>query len=821
MIAALTRAGGQEPSPARIEDLLAALASHSKAPVPEVPMLLRALAAHHVRRGQYREARGYAERAMAYLDASYPDDAAAKIATLEMLQDVYTALARYADAHDAAQCALAAQIALDGEHSFEVAKATQRVGVVLARVGDQDGARAAFLSARGILESPPAAHHAESESVLATTLANLASTYRRQEDIPTARALYQEALARRVRLPGEVSHETAQLHSGLALLHCEAGDDTAALRSSRQSLEIRRRQLGHQHPDIARSLMEVGWIEARLGRLNSAMTTVLEALLILSCFDLPTVEARHHMLLAAILVERGAPEAAIIFEKASVNLFQSQRSDAGSLEREFVGAREDIYRRLASNLMTAGRLPEAQQVLAMLKESELGDATEGVLPPTTRASLTLVEKKHWAQERRLRSDARAAMLAARSTSRPADRIVAEQLPPLRAWVEDLIADVALRSPDRSDEERVAVGRFGRPNGNTVRLEYLLSTDHVQIIVTDRNTQRHHNLSFPSGELHRRILALRAAIQDRSAQYLPHARALYDLLIEPAGDVLDNGGIDRIEFSLDSALRYLPVGALHDGNAHLIERQAVIILAAARRGAAVRGPDERRQAIGFGVTRALGAHRALHGVREELTSIIGADDGQSGVVPGVIRFDEHFTADALRDALARRYGIVHIASHFALHPARQEASYLLLGDGTRCALSDLARLRFDGVELLVLSACDTATAAGQQGGRDFESLGALAIGNGARNVIATLWPIRDFTSATVMRAFYDSRYRQRLDPALALQQAQLSLLRSVGRSGGEGAVRSLIDPDFKPAADEPAAGLAHPYYWAPYILMGGG
>jgi CHAT domain-containing protein len=64
----------------------------------------------------------------------------------------------------------------------------------------------------------------------------------------------------------------------------------------------------------------------------------------------------------------------------------------------------------------------------------------------------------------------------------------------------------------------------------------------------------------------------------------------------------------------------------------------------------------------------------------------------------------------------------------------------------------------------------------------------------------------------------------LDKADALRQAQLALLRgSAGADGASNAERGLTRVDAAPTTGnfktDPNAPYAHPFYWAPFILMG--
>jgi CHAT domain-containing protein len=136
------------------------------------------------------------------------------------------------------------------------------------------------------------------------------------------------------------------------------------------------------------------------------------------------------------------------------------------------------------------------------------------------------------------------------------------------------------------------------------------------------------------------------------------------------------------------------------------------------------------------------------------------------------------------------------------------------------------LNFNSVELLTLSACETAL--GDDGvahhGVEVEGLGAIAQQAGAKAVLATLWPVADGSTALLMRALYQAHKNDHVDKADALRDAQLALLRGTVHSDSAGkAERGLTRVDSAPSvgsfAADPHAPFAHPFFWAPFILMG--
>jgi CHAT domain-containing protein len=101
-----------------------------------------------------------------------------------------------------------------------------------------------------------------------------------------------------------------------------------------------------------------------------------------------------------------------------------------------------------------------------------------------------------------------------------------------------------------------------------------------------------------------------------------------------------------------------------------------------------------------------------------------------------------------------------------------------------------RTRGDQLDLIVLSACETAV------GDDQASMGlaGAAVQAGARSALASLWQANDAGTAALMTAFY-GHYGQGGSKAGALRDAQLAL---IGR-GGE---------------------FADPNVWAAFTLLGG-
>jgi CHAT domain-containing protein len=107
-----------------------------------------------------------------------------------------------------------------------------------------------------------------------------------------------------------------------------------------------------------------------------------------------------------------------------------------------------------------------------------------------------------------------------------------------------------------------------------------------------------------------------------------------------------------------------------------------------------------------------------------------------------------------------------------------------------------RARGEVLDLLVLSACDTAV------GDDEASLGlaGAAVEAGARSALASVWQVDDVATYELMKGFY-RRYRSGESKSQALQAAQLEFL-------DEQSPLLKAHPEFR-----------DPVYWAAFTLIG--
>jgi CHAT domain-containing protein len=541
----------------------------------------------------------------------------------------------------------------------------------------------------------------------------------------------------------------------------------------------------------------------------------------------------------------GRPGLAIFYGKQAVNTVQSIRSDIAGLgqdlQESFLKGNEKPYHRLAEILIAQGRLAEAEQVLALLKEEEYfqyirRDAGEAS-SLNRRADLTPEEAEY---EKRYREIGEHLMtigvergdLLAKKTLTPeqSQRLVQleEDLAVGNHAFERFLGDLTQHfsaKPEmtgRVDTLRETQGMMEDlrelPAG-TVAIFTLIGDDKFYAILRTPDAEKAYEYPIKAAELNGKISAFRQVILDPKLDPRPLAQELYKILIGGMADDLRQAKAKTLMWSLDGALRYVPLGALFDGNQYLIEQYRVSVMTLAGNSRLKDAPDQHWTAAGFGSTA------TLPSVVSELAGIITTKPGDGGVLEGEIELDGQFTQPAMRQMLLKRHPVVHIASHFVFQPGNDTNSFLLLGDGAHLSLAEIKTQAnwFGGVQLLTLSACNT----GVGDGAEVESFGTLAQRQGAKAVVASLWPVVDESTALLMREFYRIRETNTALTKLdALREAQLELLRGMIGGSDSPLQRGLVHDPAPPSAPQGSGAppreikdFRHPYFWAPFFLMG--
>jgi CHAT domain-containing protein len=222
---------------------------------------------------------------------------------------------------------------------------------------------------------------------------------------------------------------------------------------------------------------------------------------------------------------------------------------------------------------------------------------------------------------------------------------------------------------------------------------------------------------------------------------------------------------------------VPFHALFDGERYLIERFEISYAPSTT----VYALCQERDARGLDGALVLGV--------DDPSIPAAADEARtvSKHLPGAsVRVGEEATLTALWSEAPGR-GALHLACHGLFRADNPMFSALKLHDGWLLA-SDAMGLDLDGA-LVALSACESGRSE-VVGGDEILGLTRAFLGAGAATLAVSLWLVQDETTADLMGDWYE-RLRAGEQPAAALRAAQLEL------------------KEWHP----------HPYYWAPFVLIG--
>jgi CHAT domain-containing protein/tetratricopeptide (TPR) repeat protein len=282
--------------------------------------------------------------------------------------------------------------------------------------------------------------------------------------------------------------------------------------------------------------------------------------------------------------------------------------------------------------------------------------------------------------------------------------------------------------------------------------------------------------------------------DKIAQLIPQAKhalhQLYSSLFAPFADTLRS--FSNLIIVPYGFLHYLPFHALYDGQAYLLERHEISYLPGSSflQHLSDKRPSPSNNVLAVGYS----CNGRLPHALQEAQQVADVWSGKS-------LLEEHASLKNLH-AHAANSRLLHFATHGEFREDNPLFSGLTLADGSLTTI-DIFNLRLQA-SLVTLSACHTGR--NVIGGGD-ELLGLMRafFAVGAASLLLTQWAVADDSTAQLMTMFY-RHLTDGKTKTTALQKAQLTLLNGSDNDHKSG-----------PQVNEPS--YAHPYFWAPFYLVG--
>jgi len=175
----------------------------------------------------------------------------------------------------------------------------------------------------------------------------------------------------------KITEKRAYIANQEGLKELEAAHYARAKKLFERALAIDEKHFGKEHPTVAIRVNNLAGVYYKLGDYARAKSMFERELAIAEQFNIPETLLRSHYFLGKTLEKLNLPAPAVFFGKQAVNTIQKMRAGImkmeDSLQKSFVTKKKHVYNNLADLLIDLGRLPEARQVLAMLKQEEYFD----------------------------------------------------------------------------------------------------------------------------------------------------------------------------------------------------------------------------------------------------------------------------------------------------------------------------------------------------------------------------------------------------------------------------------------------------------------
>ncbi|MDR3734317.1 MAG: tetratricopeptide repeat protein, partial [Acidobacteriaceae bacterium] len=622
----------------------------------------------------------------------------------------------------------------------------------------------------------------------------------------------------------------------------------------------------------ALGMMTLGWAYSARKEPKKALASELAALSLATAAGDPEIQGGIETTLMIGMRDQHHPEDAIFFGMEAVSAYQQIRNNISGMDKDlqagFAQSKSMTYRVLAELLIEAGRLGEAEEILDLLKEQELRDivrgaTTDGAARIETLKLTTGQEKAHSDMEELEKRALAFEQLSVEASGLHAKAVrnsdeearlkklnagAEEEVSAILAYFNETIGPSLVLKSDASqtgaasDDDRSAQSYLQstliKLGPNVLGIRLLLGKDHAYEIVVTANARKKFELQATPAELRGKALEVIKVLGMRNTDPRPQLTQLYGMIVAPLEKELEalgtpQGTGDRVPtllWSLDDALRYLPMGALYDGHHYMVERFNNVLFTPESYGHMTDSPltgGPKPSVLAMGLSKSYGGLPALPGVMPELDAVVhdSAVPESHGPMEGKLLLNNQFNLAALKSELGagKSFSVVHIASHFVVEAGNGNEPFLMLGGGDsgdaqgyEWNLSDLENspVTFHGTRLFTLSACSTAKDYTSRNGLEMDSLGMVAQQKDAEAVLATLWDVNDASTSRLMSDFY-SRWVKHPDDgkAEALRQAQIAFLRGASAAPGAESSRGfqVETGSTSTAAD---AGYSHPFYWAP-------
>lgn len=508
---------------------------------------------------------------------------------------------------------------------------------------------------------------------------------------------------------------------------------------------------------------------------------------------------------AEIAFKTGDKAAALVEAERAVSMIEEYLTEAGRAQATRQRFRR-AYELLAELQLEAGRSQEAFATLARLGQAEsvmsLNPHKMAAQKPELKGLLRELDTAR--TKTRASTESKEHLARAGKSTLEAEGLIAGN----RSEFYQALGEIRRKYPGYGQMLAVRPVNFARlqqfvPNDTAV-VQIFPAADALFLFVLTRRELKIKKVSVSAAtieELARKartglLASKERSLRDRAGRALtPNKEAsaeasleafveLHRYLVDPIASDIEP--YDVIAFIPSGTLMNVPLQALarEDGEvlSFLIERKQVVTLS--------KSTDLERLAQQPGTSD------------NEGTFVVGNPDG---TLPGAaleakeigtyfpqstVLIGEEATLDRVKQGAKKKY--LHLATHGILNESDPNLSYLVLGQGDKLDIGEIAGLDLTQVRMVTLSACETALGEDPTAQGELTTLADAFGFAGCPTVTASLWKVSDDSTKLLMESFY-RELQGGASPSAAMQTAQKSLLANNQ--------------------------TRHPYHWAAFLLIG--